>query len=78
METEIFLVFLVTIMLLNKRMSEDTVLPVGTFLLPLDVLAHLGSIKVAITLSIFGVMVVYAVFMVVIFGDVARIDFKVV
>ena len=63
-------------MFLHKRMSEDTVFAIRTFLLPLDILAHLGSIKVAITLSIFGVMVVYTVFMVVIFCDVARIDFK--
>lgn len=78
MEAEIFFVFLVAIMFLNERMSEDTVFAIGTSLLPLDVLTHLGSIKVAITLSIFSVMVVNAVFMVVIFGYVARVDFKIV
>jgi len=77
-EAEIFFVFLVAIMFLNERMSEDTVFAIGTFLLPLDVLTHLGSIKVTITLSIFSIMVVNTMFMVMIFGNVARIDFKIV
>ena len=77
-KTEIFFVFLIAIVFLDKGMSIDTVFSIWTFLFPLDIMTHLCSIKVAITLSIFSVMIIYTVFVVVIFCNVARIYFKVV
>ena len=77
-KAEIFFIFLIAIVFLDKGMSIDTIFSIRTFLFFLDILTHLSSIKVAITLSIFRIMVIYTVLVVMILCNVTRIYFKVV
>ena len=72
METEIFFVLLVTVVLLHERMSVGAVLPLRTFLLLLYVGAHLRRVEVPVTTAVLVGVVVYAVLVVVALCYVAR------
>lgn len=76
-KTEVFFVFLVTVVLFYHRMCERTVFSLRTFLLFFDILTHL-RIKVTISLPIFSVMVIYAMLVIVSFSNVAGMNFKVI
>ena len=69
-ETEIFLIFLLMIVLLHGRVRVGAAVAFRAFLFLFDVLAKLGVVD-PVPPSIFGRVVVDAVFVVVIFGDVA-------
>lgn len=76
MRAKLFLVLLQAIMFLNEGMGVDAAISIRTLLLLLNEGAHFGVIKIAIAFSIFGVMVIGAVFVVVRLGDVAWGDFE--
>lgn len=59
-------------------MSESTVIAFRAFLFLLDVGAWLGSIEVSEAFSVFGVVIVGAMFMVVVTGNITRLYFEVV
>lgn len=63
-------------MLLNEGVSIDAVIAIRALLFLLDEGTHFGVIKVPISLSILGVVVIGAVFVVVRLGDVAGRDFE--
>jgi hypothetical protein len=69
-KTKIFLVFLCMVMLLHRRMGVHTPVTFWTFLLLLDVRTQISRIEVTIAFTILGRVVVYALFVVVVFGDV--------
>lgn len=73
---KLFFVFLQTVVLLNEGVSVDAVITIGTLLLLLDEGTHFGVIKISISFSILGVVVIGAVFVVVCLGDVTRRDFE--
>jgi hypothetical protein len=64
------------IVFFDKRVCVDTGLSLGAFLLLLYVSTHVGLVEVSIALSIFGVVVVGAMFVVMIFGYVAGVDLE--
>ncbi len=76
MRTKLFLIFLIVIVLLNKRVCEKASISIRAFLLLLDIGTHLIMIKVAIPLSVLGIVVVGAVLMVMGFWNIARIHFE--
>lgn len=57
-------------------MCEDTGLSFRTFLLLFYVSTHIGLIEIPITLSIFCVVIVGAMFVIMIFCDVTRVDLE--
>lgn len=73
---ELFLVFLVVVVLLDEGVREEAGITVGTLLVEFDEIAHFGVVHVAVTFAILGVVVVDAVLVVVVFGDVAGGDFE--
>ena len=73
---ELFLIVLGVIVLLNKRMGVLTGFPFRAFLLLFDIRTHVSIVKVPIPLSIFGIVVVDAMFVIVNFGDIARVYLK--
>ena len=72
---ELFLVFLVVVVLLNEGMRVQTGVAFGTLLVLFDEGAHF-CVKVTVALAIFCVVVVHAVFVVVCLGDVAGGHFE--
>ncbi len=77
-KAEVFLVFLIAIVFLNKGVCVDAVLPIRTFLFSFDELTQLSCIKITIAFPIFGVMIIYAVLVIVVFAYVTRVDFEIV
>jgi len=57
-------------------MCKDAGLSFRAFLLLFYVSTHIGLIEIPITLSIFCVVIVGAMFVIMIFCDIAWIDFK--
>lgn len=57
-------------------MSEEAGITIWTLLIQFYKVAHFCVIHIAITLSIFRVVIVDAVLMIVVFGDVARGHFE--
>lgn len=70
------LVFLKVIVLLDEGVCVDTGLSLWAFLLLFYVSTHIGLIEVSIALSIFGVVIVGAMFVVMIFRYVARVNLE--
>ena len=77
-KTEVFLIFLVAVVFLDKGMSVNTIFSFRAFLFFLDVLTHLRCIKVTKAFPIFSVVIIYTVLLVVVFGNVARMYLKVI
>jgi hypothetical protein len=73
---ELFLVFLVVVVFLDEGVREQTGIAIGTLLIEFYEIAHLGVVHVAVPLSVLGVVVVDAVFVVMVFGDVAGGNFE--
>lgn len=73
---KLFFILLQAVMLLNEGVSVDAVISIRTLLLLLDEGTHLGMIKIPITFSVLGIVVIGAVFVVVRLGDVAGRDFE--
>jgi hypothetical protein len=57
-------------------MSEEAVVSVGAFLILFDEVAHLRMIIVSISFSVFGIVIVHAMFVVMSLGDIAGSHFK--
>jgi hypothetical protein len=72
---ELFLVFLVVVVLLHEGMRVEAGIPLGALLVLFDEGAHL-SVEVAVAVAVLGVVVVHAVFVVVRLGDVAGGHFE--
>jgi hypothetical protein len=73
---KLLLVFLIIIVLFHKGMREETVVPVGAFLILFDEVAHLRMIIVSISFSIFGIVIIHAMFVVMSLGNIAGSHFK--
>ena len=67
---------MIVVMLLNKGVCIKTVVTFRTSLSLLDETAHIIMIKISISLTIFSIMVVYAMLEIVLLGNVAWSDFK--
>ena len=75
MRAELFLVFLVVVVLLHEGVRVEAGVAIGALLVLLDEGAHF-CVEVAVALAVLGVVVVHAVFVVVGLGDVAGGDFE--
>lgn len=75
-EAEIFLVFLVAVVFLDEGVGGEAALAFGALLVVLYIAAHFSGVEVAVAPAVFGGVVVDAVFVVVIFGDIAGVDFE--
>lgn len=71
-----FFVAIITIELLNSRMGVKTSIPIRAFLLSFDVRTEVARVMIAVPFTIFGIVVVHAVFVVMSFGDIARVQLK--
>ncbi len=72
-KTKIFFIFLITIVLLDKRMSIPTSLPIRTFHILLYITTHLRSVEITITPTILRIMIVNAMLVVVSLSNVTGI-----
>lgn len=70
MGAELFLVFLVIVMLLHEGMRIETGVPLWALLILFHKRTHL-SVEVTVSLSILSIVVIHAVLVVVRLGDVA-------
>ena len=76
MRTELFFIFLIIIVLFHERMCKKTVIAIRTFLFLLDIAAHLIMIEISKPLSIFCIVIIYAMLMIMSLSDIARVYFK--
>ena len=67
---------MIAVMFLHERMWARTAISIRTLLILLDEIAHFGVLQVAFSLPVLGVVVVHAVLVVMIFGDVAGAHFE--
>lgn len=63
-------------MFLNKGMKILTAISIRAFLILFDELAHLRFFIVYFSFSVFGIMVVHAMLVVVVFRDVAGVNLE--
>lgn len=69
--TKLFFVFLKAIMLFHEWMCIEAIITFWTFLIYLDIAAHISMVEVAIAFPVLSVVVVDAMFVVVAFCNIA-------
>lgn len=72
-KAKIFFIFLITIVLLDKRMSIHASLPIRTLHILLYIITHLRSVEITITPTILRIMIVNAMLVVVSLSNVTGI-----
>lgn len=71
-----FLIFEIAIVFLDKGMIILAAISIRAFLILLDIWTHLAFFIVKFPLPVFGVVVVHAMLVIVVFGDVAGVYFE--